>query len=122
MLYKGWRQISFIGIVLNKKDTAMHTNGLTSGFAMVRPKLPRPSLPSWVVSSVWSGTFLMLVAFGLLWAFHQVASDSVQQSEMRLKTISAFNQATWRCNNLNNQRARESCLAQRPALASATSP
>jgi len=64
----------------------------------------------------------MLVVFGLLWAFQQVASDSVQQSELRLKAIRAFNHATWRCNSLSATSARETCLSQRPALTSATVP
>jgi hypothetical protein len=63
-------------------------------------------------TSAWPGLILILVALGLLGAFHQVTCSIVKQSELRLQSISAYNKATWRCKLLRGQIARENCLSQ----------
>jgi hypothetical protein len=84
------------------------------GFAMRQSDLQlwRHGLFAWVRSSVWPGVVLILVALGLLWAFHQLARGTVQQSELRLQSISMYNKATWHCNALGNQTTRNNCLSQ----------
>ena len=75
-----------------------------------------PTRQSGLHSSVWPGLVLILVALGLLWAFLQVTRGVVQQSELRLQSLSVHNKATWHCNSLSGQIARENCLSQRGAL------
>ncbi len=69
-------------------------------------------------TSAWLCLILILVALGLLGAFHQVTRGIVQQSELRLQSINAYNKATGQCNGLSNRIARENCLEQRQVLAS----
>jgi hypothetical protein len=75
-------------------------------------------LSTWLHSSAWPVMVLIFVALGLLWAFHHVTRGIVQQSELRLQIISVYNKATWHCNSLSGQVARENCLSQRKVIAS----
>jgi hypothetical protein len=61
----------------------------------------------------------IFLVFGLLWAFHQVTSGIVQQSELRLQLASEYNKITWQCNSMRGQIERKKCLAQRTVMASA---
>ncbi|TXT37073.1 MAG: hypothetical protein FD135_3862 [Comamonadaceae bacterium] len=69
-------------------------------------------------TSAWLCLILIVVALGLLGAFHQVTLGIVQQSELRLQNISAYNQATGHCNSLSDRIARQNCLSLRQVLAS----
>lgn len=72
------------------------------------------------VCSPWvSGLLATLVIFSMLLAFHDVVSGAVQQSELRNKAIAAHVTATLRCNSLRDPGARDSCLLQLDAAASA---
>ncbi len=73
---------------------------------------------TWLDVSAWPGLILMVVALGLLGAFHQVTSGIVKQNELRLQSVSAYKKATWLCNNLNDRPARENCLLQRQVIKS----
>jgi nitrate/nitrite transporter NarK len=73
---------------------------------------------NWWHLSAWLVLVLVFLAFGLLWAFHQVTRNIVQQSELRLQIASEYNKATWHCNSLSGQLARKNCLSQRTLIAS----
>lgn len=75
---------------------------------------------NWLHSSAWPALLLIGVAFGLLWAFHQVTRGIVQQSEVRTQITNEYNKATWRCNSMSGRLARKNCLSQRPVMASTT--
>jgi len=91
----------------------MSTNNAISGL-----NLWQRGFSTWLQSSAWPAMVLIFAALGLLWSFHQVTRSGVQQSELRLQSISAYKKATWQCNSLSDQIARRNCLSQRIALAS----
>lgn len=73
---------------------------------------------TWLDVSAWPGLILVVIALGLLAAFHQVTSGIVKQSELRMQNVSVHNKATWLCNSLNDRPARENCLLQRQLMES----
>lgn len=97
----------------------MSTNNTMRNFPMLQSglHLSRHGLSTCLHSSAWPCLVLILVALGLLWSFHQVTRGFVQQSELRLQIISVYNKATWHCNSLSDQIARENCLSQRKVIA-----
>jgi hypothetical protein len=58
----------------------------------------------------WLGIVLMLAAFSLMVAFHQVVRGAVQQGDTRRKATAAHVEEQWRCKALNGPRARVDCL------------
>jgi len=98
----------------------MSTNNAMPGFSMRQSGLngwPH-AWSTWLGSSVWPIMVLIFVAFGLLWAVHQVTHSIVQQSHKRAQIVSAYNKATWHCNRMLSRSARESCLSKRLVTAS----
>ena len=72
----------------------------------------RDALPGAARWPLWPGVLAAAAFFGLLLAFHQVVSGSVQQGELRQKATAMHAEAARRCNALADQRVRESCLLQ----------
>ncbi len=62
-------------------------------------------------SPLWPATAVIVLAFGLLSAFHQVVVGAVQQAETRRAAATAHADATWRCNYLRLGVDRRNCLA-----------
>ena len=103
-----------------QKDAPMSSNN-TLRSVPIRSSELHLLWQAWLIrlnSSVWPYLILIVLALGLLGAFHKVTSGIVQQSELRLQSISAYNKATGQCNGLSNRIARENCLAQRQVLVS----
>jgi len=68
--------------------------------------------------SAWPAGVLIILALGLLLAFHQVTRSSVQQSELRWQITNEYYKATRHCNSLSGPRARKKCLSERTLIAS----
>ncbi len=72
---------------------------------------------AWLRSLPWPGALAGLAILGLLLAFHQVVSGSVQQGEQRRAAVALKSEATWRCNAIASVRGRDGCLVQLSAAA-----
>lgn len=64
------------------------------------------------LSPIWPGAAALVAIFGLLLAFHQVVLGAVERGELARKATALHAQASWRCNSMLGQEARESCLLQ----------
>ena len=60
-------------------------------------------------SPIWPG---VTAIFGLLLAFHQVVLEAVERGKLQRKATALHAEASWRCNSMLGQEARESCLLQ----------
>lgn len=90
------------------------SNGTASDFAAPQQSLQRPwhRLPAGMPSPIWSSMLGALLILGMLLAFHQVVHGAVQQGALRQHANAVQAEATWRCNALPGQGARDSCLGQ----------
>lgn len=77
---------------------------------------PVPWQLVWLRSVPWTGALAVIAILGLLLAFHQVVSGSVQQGEQRRAAEALKGEATWRCNAIASLRERDGCLVQLSAL------
>ena len=67
---------------------------------------------AWLRSPRLPGALGVLAILGLLLAFHQVVSGSVEQGEQRRAAAALKGEATWRCNAIASLRLRDGCLVQ----------
>jgi hypothetical protein len=61
---------------------------------------------------VWPGIVATLISLGLLLALHHVVRGSVKQGELRRAAAAELAQASWRCNAMQGQGARDRCRLQ----------
>ena len=49
---------------------------------------------------LWPAVVAGMLCLGLLWSFHQVVTEAVQQAQLRHVAAAAYADAKWRCNLL----------------------
>lgn len=74
--------------------------------------------PGWLAGSgglhspVWPGVLALLLAMGLLLAFHQVVNGAVLKGDLQRKAAAMHAEASWRCNAMRGLKASAGCLFQ----------
>lgn len=64
-----------------------------------------------VWSSLWALVLATVSVLGMLMAFHAVMRGAVEQARARHQAQAVHAEATWRCKDLHNPRARGPCLS-----------